>query len=465
MSSPSPACEQALSFFEQNRKQSLDDLCSLVRIPSVSFDGFAKEEVERSAQKTAELLFSRGFEHVEILQLPGVHPYVYADYLHAPGKPTLLLYAHHDVQPAGEVSAWNTPPFEPVERDGRLYGRGTADDKAGIILHSSALSSYLSAGQSLPVNLKVLIEGEEEAGSTHLSEFIDRHLSRLKSDVMVLTDTGNFDVGLPSITTSLRGLCVVEIEVSSLRQSVHSGSLGGPLPDAGLAMAKILASLTDDSGRIAIPGLYDKVRPLTTAEQESLACLPFTSESFCSQAGVLEGVPLVSACDNPWAMIWRQPSVSVNAVEISSRREARNIINGSAWARVGIRLVPDMDAQETEAALIAHIRKVAPFGVKVAVTSLGAKGPWSTSTEHPAFLAALSALEAGYGQKPTQIGCGGSIGFVGPLSEKLGGIPALLIGVEDPYTNAHSENESVCIADLFSGIRSEIHLFDKLSRL
>lgn len=466
MPTPSPACSQALSVFDKKHTEYLEDLCKLVRIPSVSFDGFPPQEVVASAQATADLLKARGFENVQILTLPGVHPYVYGDYLHAPGKPTVLLYAHHDVQPAGDVSAWASPPFVPTMRDGRLFGRGAADDKAGIIVHTSALDAYLSAGQQPPVNLKVLIEGEEEIGSGNLGDFIEKHLDLLKADVMVLTDTGNFDVGVPSITTSLRGLCTVEIEVTALKQSVHSGMWGGPLPDAGLALTKILASLADEHGRIAIPGMYDKVRPLSDVERQSLSALPFSMDQFRAQAGLVECVETVPACgENPWTMIWRQPSISVNAVEVSNRRDARNIINGTAWARVGIRLVPDMDADEVEAALVKHLTDNAPYGVQVKVTTLGAKGPWFTSPEHPAFTAALRSLEAGYGRAPVLIGCGGSIGFVGPLSEKLGGVPALLVGVEDPYTNAHSENESLCVADFYSCIRSQIHLFDKLSRL
>ncbi|MBL8636466.1 MAG: M20/M25/M40 family metallo-hydrolase [Myxococcales bacterium] len=466
MSTPSPACSQALAVFEKKHPAYLEDLCKLVRIPSVSFEGFPPEQVVSSANATAELLRARGFENVQILTLPGVHPYVYGDYLHAPGQPTVLLYAHHDVQPAGDESAWQSPPFVPTMRDGRLFGRGTADDKAGIIVHTSALDAYLTAGEKPPINLKVLIEGEEEIGSGNLGDFIEQHLELLKADIMVLTDTGNFDVGVPSITTSLRGLCTLEVEVTSLRQSVHSGSWGGPLPDAGLALTKMLASLTDDQGRIAIAGIYDKVRPLSEVEKQSLNSLPFTIDQFRQQAGVIDGVPLLPASgENPWTMIWRQPSISVNAVEVSNRRDARNIINGTAWARVGVRLVPDMNADEVVEALTQHLVTQAPFGVQVKVTELGAKGPWFTSPDHPAFAAALQSLEAGYGRAPVLIGCGGSIGFVGPLSEKLGGVPALLVGVEDPYTNAHSENESLCVSDFYSCIRSQIHLFDKLASL
>lgn len=462
---PSPHIERALAEFAQTRDAHLDDLRTLVRIPSVSFAGFPEEEVRRSALATADILRARGFDKVRLLELPGVHPYVYGEHCHAPGKPTLLLYAHHDVQPAGAEDAWRTPPFEPVEQDGRLYGRGTADDKAGIIVHTAALASYIAAGVALPLNLKILVEGEEEAGSGHLDEFVERYADLLRADAMVLTDTSNFDVGVPSITTSLRGLCGLDLEVKALQQSVHSGMWGGPLPDAGLALAKILASLVHDDGRIAVPGIYDKVRPLTAMEEENFAALPFTAATFRRQSGLMDGVPVLnSAHPNPWVAIWRQPSLAINAVEISNRRDARNIVNGSAWARLGIRLVPDMDPAATQQAVIAHIRRHTPFGVQVDITSDAPSNPWHCAPEHPAFQSALRALEAGYGRRAVTIGCGGSIPFVEPLSQRLGGVPALLIGVEDPYTNAHSENESLCLADWESAIRSAIYLYDDLAR-
>ena len=457
----------ALAQLEKDKAQHLEDLCRLVRIPSISFPGFPPAEVRRSAEATAELLKARGFDNVRLIEYPGGHPYVYGERLRAPGKPTLLLYAHHDVQPVGDESAWQTPPFTPTLKDGRLYGRGAADDKAGIVVHTAALASYLQSGQEPPLNLKILVEGEEEVGSTNLDDFLTRYFELLRADAMVLTDTSNFDVGVPSITTSLRGLCTLDIHVTSLRQPVHSGMWGGPLPDAGLAMAKILASLTDENGRIAVPGIYDRVRPLSPLERESFAALPHEQDRFREQCGLLPEVCMVGDggdAQNPWIAIWRQPSLAINAVEISSRREARNVINGSAWARIGLRLVPDMDPQETERALIAHLEKAAPFGCKVSVRSDGATAAWHVEPEHPAFAAAARALEAGYGRKALFIGCGGSIPFVAPLSARLGGVPALLIGVEDPYTNAHSENESLCVPDWESAMKSAIHLYEDLGR-
>lgn len=461
-----PHIDRALRSYQGSRDKHLADLYELVRIPSVSFDGFPAEEVRKSALATAEILKSRGFENVRLLEMPGAHPYVYGDYCHAPGKPTLLLYAHHDVQPAGDAALWQTPPFEPVAKDGRLYGRGTADDKAGIIIHTAALASFLESGVAPPLNLKILVEGEEEAGSTHLGDFVEQYADLLRADVMVLTDTSNFDVGVPSVTTSLRGLCTVDIEVSSLSQAVHSGMWGGPLPDAGMALCKILASLVDDSGRIAIPGIYDRVRGLTPLEEESFAALGQDDAQFRKQAGLLPGIPRLSGSpENPWVAIWRMPSLAVNAVEISNRRDARNIVNGSAWARVGIRMVPDMDPGDTQRRFLEHIHKAAPFGVRVNTQSEPPSNWWHVRPEHPAFGAAFRALEAGYGRRAVAIGCGGSIPFVEPLSQKLGNVPALLIGVEDPYTNAHSENESLCLSDWESAIRAAIHLYEELARV
>lgn len=465
MSSSSPLVENALAHFAQNRDLHMQDLQKLVRIPSVSFDGFPPEEVRRSAEATAVLLRERGFENVRLLELPGVHPYVYGDFCHAPGKPTLLLYAHHDVQPAGDASLWSTPPFEPVAQNGRLYGRGSADDKAGIVVHTAALASYLGSGGEPPLNLKILVEGEEEIGSGHLDEFLQLHNELLRADVMVLTDTANFDVGVPSVTTSLRGVCGIDIEVRTLKQSVHSGLWGGALPDAGMALSMVLASLVDGDGRVRVPGFYDKVRPLTDFEQKSIDALPCTEAQFREQAGLLPGVPILPpAQGSPFAAIWRQPALAVSAIEVSSRKDARNIINGSAWARIGVRIAPDMDPQETERLLIDYITAQSPLGAQVTAHSDGATSPWGCSPEHPAFQGAFRALEKGFGTRALAIGCGASIPFVGPLSQRLGGVPALLIGVEDPYTNAHSENESLCIADWEAAIRSAIHLYDELSR-
>ncbi len=462
------AVERALAFHRANEQQAVERLKTLARIPSVSFDGFDHARVRESGEAVCALFREIGLDNVQLLEMndvKGALPYAYGEWLRAPGRPTLLLYAHHDVQPAGELSRWTTPPFEPAVREGqggaRLFGRGCADDKAGILVHAAAIEAWLKTAGALPVNVKLVIEGEEEAGSGSLATFLARHKEMLQADAIVLTDTCNFDTGLPSITTALRGLVSVQVEVRGLKQPVHSGMWGGPVPDAAMALAKILARLSYDDGSIAIPGIYDQVRALTPDEKASIAALPVDEALFRKQAGILDGAQLLGG-RHPYETNWRMPSLAINAIQASSRADARNIVVDSAWARVGIRLVADMDPKVAEEKLIRALTENPPFGVQVEVKSEGAVGSWYTSTEAPAFKAAWTALREGYGREPVAIGCGGSIPFVEPFARELGGAPALLIGVEDPYSNAHSEDESLSLGDFFKATQSAIRFYAEL---
>ncbi len=455
----------ALGHFNAHATTYLNDLKDLVRIPSISFPGFDPAPLTHCAEAVASLLMKSGLADVRILDPGAGFPAVFGQWIGDPGKPTILLYAHYDVQPIGREELWTTPPFEPSERDGRLYGRGASDDKAGVVMHAAAIASCLATNNSLPINVKVLIEGEEEIGSTNLNKLLEQHRELLSADVVLIADSENFDSGIPSLTASLRGIVTVNVEVRSLAASVHSGTWGGPLPDPVLALSKMLASLVDDRGRPAVSGILDKVRARSIREQADLNNLPFTESTFRKQSKLLEGVRIIGGEGPVYEKMWHQPSISVNAFEASSRKQAANIINDAAWARIGIRIVPDMDPEETLGQLKEHLLKQAPWGVQVKIEPETPSPWWRTDTSGPAFIAARKALETGYGEKPAVVGAGGSIPFVRTITDALGGAPALLFGVGDPYTAAHSENESLLISDWEKGCRSLILLLSELAEL
>ena len=457
--------DQVLNQLDAAQNTYLDDLQTLVKIPSVSFEGFDPKFILQGASAVMDLLAKRGFQNITLLEIPQAHPAVFGEVLVSKDLPTLLLYAHYDVQPAGDLQAWHTNPFEPIIKEGRLFGRGAADDKAGIVVHTSAVHAFLSSGVKLPVNIKIFIEGEEETGSHHLHHFLQKYKNMLQADAIILTDTANFDTGVPSITTSLRGLINLDVEVSVLKNSLHSGMWGGPIPDATMALVKMLATLVDEKGKIALPEIWQDVLPLSDSEKKQYNNLPFTVEEFRQQTGVKPEVALLRNKDEIYPSIWREPTVTICALQASSQKDARNILCDKAWARVGVRLVPNLDPQKTRDLMIAHLKKVAPWGVTVSISCETCSGWWMTATDHPAFLAAQQALKKGYGCDAFFTGSGGSIPFVEPFAKELGGIPALLIGIEDPLTNAHGENESLSLADFYKSIKSSIHMYEELARV
>lgn len=448
-----------------------EDLEDLVRIPSVSADGFDPTEVVRSAEAVRSLLAGRGFEHTRLLEAPGAHPAVYGDWLHAgPGAPTVLCYAHHDVQPPGDPALWTSPAFEPVERDGRLYGRGTADDKAGILVHVAALAAWLQARGSLPVNVKLFVEGEEETGSENLDAFLEAHARTLRSDVMVVTDSVNWSVGVPSLTYLLRGLVDCEVEVTGLRHALHSGMYGGPVPDPLTGLVKLLAGLTDDEGSVAIPGFCDDVRAVTSDERERMAELAFEEEQFRRDAGMLDGVRLVGGEDlHILERLWMRPSATIIGLDAPAVAVSSNTISPSARARVSIRLAPGQDAHRALGLLCDWLRERTPWGLRTTVTPGSANPAFVadpyTSPAKEVFEAAGRALEAAYGNPVVYAGLGGSIPFIAPFGEAFGGAPALLTGVEDPDTRAHGIDESLHLGDWRNACLAEAYLFAELAHI
>ncbi len=455
----------ALQHFAAHKGAFVDDLKDLIRIPSISFPGFDQKPVRRCAEAVADHLKTVGLKDVRMLEAGIGNPSVFAQRADAPGKPTVLLYAHYDVQPIGREELWTTPPFEPSERNGRLYGRGSADDKGGVAMYLAALGSFLQTSGALPVNVKVLIEGEEEVGSSNLYAILDKNRALLAADAVVIADSENFDSGVPTLTASLRGIVTVNVEVRSLASSVHSGTWGGPLPDPVIALARMIASLVDDAGRPVVPGLLDKVRPLSSTDKANLDTLPFNAALYRKQSKLLEGAKIIGGEGSVYEKMWYRPSIAVNAIEASSRKQAANIINDVAWARIGIRIVPDMDPERTLDLFTDYLKKQAPWGVQVTVQPESPSPWWKTDTDGPVFEAALRALEKGYGRKPVVAGAGGSIPFVQTITEALGNVPALLFGVGDPFTAAHSENESLLISDWDKGCGSIINLLAGLSEL
>jgi acetylornithine deacetylase/succinyl-diaminopimelate desuccinylase-like protein len=436
----------------------------LVRIPSISADEHRHTDVQHSADATASYLHACGLENVHQATVPGCPPAVIGEWLHAEGAPTILLYAHHDVQPPGFIEHWTSHPFEPVEHDGRLYGRGAADDKAGAVAHGAAVKAWLDTTGALPCNVKVFIEGEEEIGSPHLAAFLAEYADELRSDVLLLADAGNWGVGTPGLTYSLRGLASGDVTVRSLDGPVHSGIFGGPIPDPVQALAKSLAALTDEHGDIAISGFWDDVRKPSADEQTRLAALPVDEAALRAAWGMRPGVemtgdPSVSIFER----IWHRPSLTVLGFDSHPIEGSSNQIVATAAARISVRVAPGQDPKRLLDLLAHHFETTVPWGLEVSFVAHESVPAWSCEPEGWAFEAAERALEAGFGRAPVLMGVGGTIPFVGPFAEAFGGIPALLLGPADPHSHIHGENESLHLGDWRNLIVSEALLLAELA--
>ena len=417
------------------------DLDSLVRIPSVSAPGYDPAEVRRSAEFTADLYRGAGFAEVRLLEIEGAHPAVFAEIPAPPGAPTVLLYAHHDVQPPGPDDEWETAPFAPFEREGRVYGRGTSDDKAGVIVHAGAIRALQGKP---PVGVKVIVEGEEEVGSTHLSDFLNTYHESLAADVIVILDSGNWEVGLPTLTTSLRGLVDCTVEVRTLRHAVHSGSFGGAIPDAVTTLARLLATLHEENGEVAVAGLrsYDN------------SDVDLTDAELRAQVEPVEGLQLIGS-GSVTSRLWTKPAISVLAIDAPPISEAINQLVPVARAKVSLRLAPGQDPGEGLAALTNHLESNIDWGAEVTVTP-GAMGEaFTLTTSGKAFDVFREAFTEAYGADTVEMGVGGSIPFVADFSHRYPEATILLTGVADPTSRAHGPNESQDLGDLRAGILAE----------
>jgi len=428
------------------------DLDALIRIPSVSADPAVASELRRCAELTATLLQQAGAADVEIIDdVPGCKPAVVAHYPAPEGMPTVLLYAHHDVQPPGDPAGWSTPPFEPVERDGRLYARGSADDKAGIAAHLAALRAF---GGTPPVGVTVFVEGEEEIGSPRLGELLAKHRHKLVSDVIVLADADNIEIGTPSITTSLRGVAACIVEVRTLRHGVHSGAYGGAAPDALTALCRLLATLHDDAGEVVVEGLVSAPSP----------AFDYPEQRFREEAAMLDGVALLgtgSIADR----IWAKPSASVLALDATPMADVSNTLIPAARAKVSLRLAPGDDSVRARLALAKHLREHAQWGVDVTVTDSDIGDPYAIDSSGPAFDAARAAYRNAYGRELVEIGTGGTIPFVAQFAEAFPDAAILVVSAgADPDCRAHGTDESLHLGEFERACVGNALLLAELAR-
>jgi cysteinylglycine-S-conjugate dipeptidase len=432
------------------------DLERLVRIPSVSADPAAASHLWASAGEVAALLRQAGLPEVDVLTAGDSRPAVLGRRPAPPGAPTILLYAHHDVQPPGDPADWDSDPFEPAERDGRLFGRGAADDKAGVAVHLAALRAH---GDRLPVGVTVLVEGEEEIGSPALPEFLAAYRDRIGADVVVFADAANWTADTPALTTTLRGGTSVVVEVRTLRHGVHSGLYGGPAPDALTVLCRMLATLHDERGDVAVPGLTRGSAGSGRADPPDL-----TEAQFRAEAGVLDGVQLTGT-GGLTDRLWAGPAIAVIGIDAPSVAAASNTLIPAARAKVSMRVAPGDDAAAAREALAAHLMASAPWGAQVSVQPGAIAAPFTARTGGRAYQAARSALEQAWGRPAVDAGAGGSIPFVTAYAGLFPHAEILITGVEDPDTRAHGANESLHLATFERACLAEALLLRHLAPL
>ena len=423
------------------------DLEHLVRIESVWADPARRTEVQRSAEAVAKLSSDAGFPDVQIVSEGGA-PAVIARYPAPAGAPTVLLYAHHDVQPEGEHGQWESPPFEPTERDGRLYGRGTADDKAGIATH---LAAFRAHGGRPPVGVTVFVEGEEESGSPSLSRLLAAHKDLLSAEVIVIADSDNWSIDIPALTVSLRGLADCVVEVATLDHGLHSGLWGGVVPDALSVLVRLLASLHDDDGNVAVAGLHEG----------SAADVEYPPQRVRDESGLLDGVSEIGS-GSVVQRLWAKPAITVIGIDTTPIAMSSNTLIPRARAKVSLRVAPGGDARAHLDALTRHLEQHAPWGAQVTVIPGDIGQPYAIHASGPVYDAARAAFRQAWGSDPVDMGLGGSIPFIAEFAAAFPSAKFLVTGVEDPGTQAHSINESLHLGVLQRAATAEALLLDNL---
>ncbi len=449
-------------YIDSKKDAHLKELIEFLRIPSVSTKSEHKPDIERAAKWVAEKLRSAGMQGVEILPTGG-HPMVYGEWLGAPGKPTILFYGHYDVQPAEPLDLWTTPAFEPAVRNGNLYGRGTADDKGQIHIHFAAIESLMKTQGKLPINIKVMIEGEEEVGSKNLWNFVERYRDRLKADALVVSDTSMLGKGVPTVTYGLRGLNYCQVEITGPVKDLHSGVFGGAVPNPITILCEMVAKLHDKNFRVTVPGFYDSVAKVSAAERKALNKLPFDKKAFAKDVGA-PGYMGEKGFSIP-EQLWIRPTLELNGIWGGYTGEgAKTVIPSKAYAKLSTRLVPNQDPTKVAKLVEKHIRKLLPKTVTCKFELLSMGKPWVAPYTHPFFEAAHKALEKGFGKRAVFMREGGSIPFVTQMYDAFK-IPCILLGFGLPDENAHAPDEHIYLENYFGGIKAVAYFYEELAKV
>jgi len=447
------------AFVARNRHRLLAELKEFLRIPSISTLPEHRPDIEQAASFVAKSLSTAGLENVEVVPTEG-HPLVYGDWLHAPGKPTVLCYGHYDVQPADPLELWTTPPFEPAERGGNLYARGTADDKGQMYTHVKAVEALRGVSGTLPVNLKFLVEGEEEVGGASIARYVAEHAAKLRADVALVSDTAMYAAGLPTLCVGLRGLIYAEVEATGPHRDLHSGLYGGAVPNAVYGLVELLAKAKDADGVIRIPGIYDGVEEPAAAELASWRRLPFREEEFrAAEVGSAEltGEPGRTVLER----VWSRPTFEVHGIAGGfTGAGSKTVIPAKATAKVSFRLVPRQDPDRVIGAFKDWVQKQAPKGIRIEVRILNASGALVVNPDHPAIRVAAQAFGEVFGKPAVFIRSGGSIPVVGDFSRHLG-IPTVLMGFGLPDDGLHSPNEKLSLENYYQGIVTVARFFEQ----